>query len=182
MSDQGGPRDYHSRLRYQLAMARWLQRIKFELFVTLSFRQNVGLDRARASLRHWFACLDSHYLGKNWRRRSTDQRTAAVACPENIISNLHYHCLLKLPERSKSDVLAEQEWVLKRAWVRAAPGGTCHVQLIRDRGAARYATKQVIRPNYWQYFVLASEFHSAEADALQGQIADNLRVLGASDE
>jgi hypothetical protein len=88
----------------------------------------------------------------------------AVACPENIISNLHHHCLMRLPEAAQSDNIVTQRWILKRAWSGAAPAGTAHVQEIRDRGAARYATKQLIKPNYWRHFVLASEFHAAAAD------------------
>jgi hypothetical protein len=155
--------DYHFRAQYRRAMEEWLREVNFRLFVTLSFKQNVGLGRGRTTLGHWFGCVDSHYLGKGWHRRAAEERTVAVACPENIISNLHYHCLMRLPETAQSDSFVMQRLVLKRAWIGAAPGGTCHVREIDDGGASRYATKQQVRPDYWQHFVLASEFHTAAA-------------------
>ena len=157
---------YHSRSTYQSrgahrrAVQQWLAQIDFELFVTLAFPHNVGIGRARQTLRHWFACVDSYYLGKNWNRRPWDERTSAIAFPENIISNLHYHCLLRLPESAQGQTPLQQCRILARYWTKAVPRGTCEGRSIGDRRrAVRYATKQLVKPGYEDKFILASEFH-----------------------
>ena len=158
-TDSSPNNGYQFRSRYRYSMQRWLADIDFDLFVTLSFGQNVGLDRGRQVLRHWFACLDSHYLGKGWAQHPSDERTVAIALPENIISNLHYHSLMRLPGKAQLENYNSRISILKKFWRRIEPRGTCDVDLIRDAGAARYVTKQLVRPGYWQHYILASEFH-----------------------
>jgi hypothetical protein len=151
---------YQFRWDYRYAVQQWLAAMDVDLFVSLTFPQNVGLERGRHALRHWFACLDSHYLGKGWARRPSGERTVAIAFPENIMSNLHYHSLMRVPEKQRESV-ANRSSTLEKFWVRIVPRGTCQVRSIRDAGAARYVTKQMVRPGYWQHYILASEFHSA---------------------
>lgn len=154
--------DYESRRQYRAEFERMLGTLDVDLFVTLSFRQNTRFQQARPLLEQWFACLDNHYLGRNWSRRSPDERTVAVAVPENIGTNLHYHCLMRLPRWGRTQPIAECALELDRYWRRLAWGGTCDVALIYDlAGAARYVAKQLVRPGYDEHFVLASEFHRA---------------------
>lgn len=150
---------YQFRGEYSREAARWLTKMDLPLFVTLTFAQNLGLARSRKHLGHWFGCLDYHYLGKNWSRRPSDERTEAIAFPENIESNLHYHLLLRLPLEAQQESFALQRSTLLTHWVETSPGGTC-LTLIRNAGAARYVTKRLVQPGYWQHFVLAREFHS----------------------
>src|SRR3954466_2409088 len=117
---------YRPRGEYRLAIQRWLAATNLDLLVTLSFPQNIGLQGGRRHLGHWFACLDSHYLGRRWSLRATDQRTMAIAFPENIVSNLHYHCLMRLPDRAQGESMAQRSLVLDRLWIKVAPQGTCH--------------------------------------------------------
>jgi hypothetical protein len=151
---------YQFRREYRHAAQQWLAAMAVDLFVSLSVPQNIGLERGRQILRHWFACLDSHYLGKGWAHRRSDERTVAIVFPENIMSNLHYHCLMRLPSKAQSEGIANRSSTLEKFWLRAVLRGTCHVRSIRDAGAARYVTKQLVRPGYWQHYILASEFHS----------------------
>jgi len=157
---------YQFRREYRDAVQRWLEVLEVDLFVTLSFAQNIGLARARQVFRHWWACLDSHYLGKGWAKRSSNERTVAIAFPEDILSNLHYHSLMRLPEKAQYESLATRSSTLEKFWVRPVPGGTCRASLIRDAGAARYVTKQLVRPGYWQHYILASEFHGNDDDGI----------------
>jgi hypothetical protein len=161
MAMQDVPYDgYQFRREYRYSVQQWLAAQDFELFVSLSLPQNAGLQRGRVLLRHWFACVDSFYLGKGWAQRPFDERTVAIAFPENITSNLHYHCLLRLPTKTPRETLAQRSSQLQKLWVKAVPRGTCEVRSIHDAGAARYVTKQLVRPGYNQHFILASEFHS----------------------
>jgi len=105
---------YQFRRLYRYSAQRWLAALDFDLFVTLSFAQNIGLERGRQVLRHWFACLDSHYLGKGWARRPSDERTVAIAFPENIVSNLHYHSLMRLPEKVQRESIANRSSTLEK--------------------------------------------------------------------
>jgi hypothetical protein len=151
---------YQFRREYRHSAERWLAAMDVDLFVSLSFPQNIGLGRARQVLRYWFACLDSYYLGNGWAQLPSDERTVAIALPENIMSNLHYHCLMRLPSTAQRENIANRSSTLEKLWLRAVPRGTCQVRSIRDTGAARYVTKQLVRPGYWQHYILASEFHS----------------------
>jgi hypothetical protein len=151
---------YQFRRDYRYSAQQWLAAMDMDLFVSLSFAQNIGLERGRQILRHWFACLDSHYLGKGWAQRPSDERTVAIALPENITSNLHYHCLMRVPDTPRPENIANRSSTLEKFWIRVALRGTCRVQSIRDAGAARYVTKQLVRPGYWQHYILASEFHA----------------------
>jgi hypothetical protein len=155
---------YQFRRNYRNSTQQWLAAMDVDLFVSLSFRQNIGLERGRQFLRHWFACLDSHYLGKGWAHRPSDERTVAVVLPENITSNLHYHAVMRLPKKAQCESIANRSSTLEKFWARVVPRGTCRVRSIRDAGAARYVTKQLVRPGYWQHFIIASEFHSTQKD------------------
>jgi hypothetical protein len=142
------------------AFDHWLATLDVEFFVTLSFAQNTELGSARKLLRHWFARIDYHYLGRAWCRKSADQRIMAIVFPENIYTNLHYHCLVRLPERARHEAYDQTARVLQQHWRRTEPRGSCDVATIYDRpGAARYAAKQLVRPGYSDHYVLASEFH-----------------------
>lgn len=152
---------YQFRWYYRYSAQQWLPTLDVDLFVTLTFAQNVGLERSRQILRHWFACLDSHYLGTGWAQRPSDERTVAIVFPENILSNLHYHSLMRLPEKAQRESLANRRATLEKFWVRIVSRGTCRTKLIRDAGAAQYVTKQLVRPGYWEHYILASEFHAS---------------------
>lgn len=160
---------YTSRRLYRSEFEKMLALLDVDLFVTLSFSQNTRFQQARPFLRDWFARLDNHYLGRRWTRRNSDERTFAVAVPENISTNLHYHCLMRLPAWGRTQPIEECTVVLDRYWRRLAWGGTCDVQQITDlAGLAFYLAKQLVHPGYEQYYLFASEFHSRRSDNPSG--------------
>lgn len=151
---------YRSRREYRAEFEKMLETLDVDLFVTLSFSQNMRIQEARPLLRLWFARLDNHYLGRNWSQKGSDERTFAVAVPENIDTNLHYHCVMRLPGWGRTQPIAECAVELDRYWRRLAWGCTCDVQLIYDlAGASFYTAKQLVRPGYDEHYLLASEFH-----------------------
>ncbi len=152
---------YQSRREYRDAFEGFLKTLDVDLFATLSFSQNTRLQQARPLLGQWFARLDNHYLGRGWTRWSSDERTFAVAVSENIDTNLHYHCLMRLPAWGRTQAIDETAGALDRYWRRLAWGGTCGVVLIYDLPTlARYMSKQLVRPGYEQHYLFASEFHA----------------------
>ena len=152
--------EYKRRAELRREYEQWLATIDFDFHVTLSFPQNTRIATARPMLSHWFARIDNYYLGRAWSRRSSAERTDAIAFPENIHTNLHHHCLLRLPKIARGRACGDAARVLQRAWARIAPRGTCDVAPIDDiAGAARYVVKQVVRPGYLDHYIVASEFH-----------------------
>jgi hypothetical protein len=117
---------------------------------------NVGGKRSGTGS-HASTAIISEEVGA---RRPSDERTVAIVFPENIMSNLHYHSLMRLPDKAQRESIATRTSTLEKFWVRVVPRGTCQVRSIRDAGAARYVTKQLVRPGYWQHYILASEFHA----------------------
>jgi hypothetical protein len=164
---------YQDRREYRAAMEDWLATIDADLSVTLSFTQDARLGSARQLLRQWFARLDNHYLGRGWARRSSADRTFAIVIPENIHTNLHYHCLMRLPGWGRTQSIADCEATLDGFWQRLVRHGDCQVEPIYERaGIARYVVKQLVRPGYLDHYLLASEFHSdgTKAHGRSGEI------------
>jgi hypothetical protein len=160
---------YKDRRDYRTAMEKWLATVDADLFVTLSFAQDTRLGNSRQLLRQWFARIDNHYLGRNWARRNSDDRTFAILIPENLSTNLHYHCLMRLPNWGRTQNIEDRTATLAQFWNRIVPRGTCDVELVYDPpGVARYVAKQLVRPGYLEHFLLASEFHSGRSKHLPG--------------
>ena len=150
---------YQSRRELRRAYEEWLAQMDLDLFVTLSLSENIGVDHARRKLRLWLAFLDSHYLGRSWTQRASTERTRAFIFAESIEANLHYHALMKLPYRGQLQSLAKRSATLERFWCKIDWRGTCHVDWVRDAGAAEYVTKQLVRPGYLEQIILANDFH-----------------------
>jgi hypothetical protein len=161
MAEDFGDGGYQRRRELRRACQTWLGKTEADLFVTLSLAQNVGLNQARQALGRWLAFVDNHYIGRGWARRPSRDRTQAFIFPENISTNLHYHALMRLPARGQLQSLSARAATLERLWRKIERRGTCQVEWIQDSGAARYVTKQLVRPGYWEHFILASEFHAA---------------------
>lgn len=151
---------YQSRRQLRAALDQWLAQIDADFLITLAFAQDTELNSARKRLAHWFARIDNHFLGRAWSRTPSDERTFAIAFPENIRTNLHFHCLLRLPPCARDEPYARAARILQWHWHRTDPRGSCDVvQLYDQAGAARYAVKQQVRPGYWDHVILANEFH-----------------------
>lgn len=150
---------YRSRRQLRRAYQEWLAQMDVDLFVTLSLPENTGVGHARRKLRYWLACIDSHYLGARWARRPSAERTEAFIFAESIDANLHYHCLMRLPQRGQSQSLDDRAAILQRFWQKIERDGTCQVDWIRDSGAAKYVTKQLVRPGYLDQIIFANDFH-----------------------
>jgi hypothetical protein len=150
---------YEARNRLRRAYEEWLAQTDMDLFATLSLAENTGLQQGRQKIGRWLAYIDNHYIGRGWSKRPSSERTEAFIFPESIDTNLHYHCLMRLPPRAQAESLAVRAAVLERLWRKIEWRGTCEVDWVRDADAARYVTKQLVRPGYLDQIIIASEFH-----------------------
>jgi hypothetical protein len=172
--DDGG---YQHRRELRRAYQKWIAQKDLDLFVTLSLARNIGVNHGRQKIRHLLACIDSHYLGAQWARRACAERTEAYIFPESIEAQLHYHCLMRLPERGQLEHFDDRAAALERLWKRVENRGTCEVGWIYDLpGAARYVTKQLVRPGYLDQIILASDFHPESCLASTVAATRNLRA------
>src|SRR5438105_2160259 len=108
---------YASRREMRAAFDNWLPDLDADFFVTLAFPQNTRFDRARLRLKNWFARIDTHYLGRAWSRTPSNARTVAIAFPENIRSNLHFHSLLSLPPCARHEPYASVAETFQQHWL-----------------------------------------------------------------
>jgi hypothetical protein len=69
-------------LTIRRAYCEWLSELHLEgyWFVTLNFNRNVGLNFAHCQLRTWAGRVDRTYLGHNWSKKPTSERTLAARC------------------------------------------------------------------------------------------------------
>ena len=101
--------------------------------------------------------LDRSLLGAKYLKRSSE-RTFIIAFPEHILSNFHFHCLVKYNCRWRPPRRALQD-IVQLKWKELVPSGTIHLQNAFDPGgAARYSTKEVSYGERLNDIVLSSQF------------------------
>jgi predicted DNA-binding WGR domain protein len=120
-----GKFDYQKRRELRREYERWLASIDTDYLVTLSFSQSTRIASARQMLRHWFVRIDNYYIGRTWSRVGSAERTFGISFPENMQTSLHYHCLIRLPTRARTEPYEATAATLQRAWYRVAPRGSC---------------------------------------------------------
>ena len=152
-----------SRAILRVAMIKWASSAQFSHAITLNINQrDASLLRAKRLLSDLFLDLDRFVIG---RRRVLNvpsrQRFNAIAFPEHVETNLHFHLAADLrPDYLKG--LSEQIVCakIKGIWTEVTQGsGTALITPARDWGWARYMTKEMYRPEH-EYF-LAADFHPA---------------------
>jgi hypothetical protein len=79
---------YQKRRELRRAYRKWFAQQNLDLFVTLSLAKNIGVEHARRKVRHWLACIDSHYLRTEWSQRPFSERTEAYIFPEVSMPSL----------------------------------------------------------------------------------------------
>jgi hypothetical protein len=149
-------------LRTQIsgAYAEWLATQDFEWCVTLNYNRPTTQQKVRKGFRHWLACIDNAYLGRNWSRCG-DDRAFAVAVVEHPHSNIHLHMLLRMPKPARSLGRPYQMDSIEKHWFKIEPAGQCVSELIYDiAGAARYMCKELPFPGHLEdCIIISTEFH-----------------------
>jgi hypothetical protein len=163
MSRQFIPSEGHfERQTLAAAFSEWLCVLDVDQFVTLTFNREWTLNPVRHQYRNLLASLDRQFLGRRWCRRSSYERTFAIAVAENRSSNLHLHALMRLPEAGRRLSQPWQAHTIRAHWSKLQPAGSCDVQAIYDlAGVSRYVSKQLSRPGYFDDgMIISSEFHN----------------------
>jgi hypothetical protein len=150
---------YNKRLRQEIS--NWLPTIEADLFITLNFNRPKSLQGARNQLKGWLARVDRSFLGHNWNKKPSPERTSGVAIIENPRKNLHAHVLLKFPPKAAALSRSERLNPLYDAWKKLEPQAQFWSEPIWDqRELAKYNCKQLIRRGHLEKcLILFNEFH-----------------------
>lgn len=84
-----------------------------DYFVTAVFNRNVSLFEAGRSLEHWYNCLSAKVYTKKWYKLPASERFQYIAVPEHMLSNIHWHMVVKLCDRLKGwkfEIIAGELW------------------------------------------------------------------------
>ena len=163
MSRQFIPSEGHfERQTLAAAFSEWLCSHDVDQFVTLTFNREWTLTPVRHQYRNLLAHLDRQFLGRRWCRRTSNERTFAIAIAENRLSNIHLHALMRLPEAGRRLSQPWQAHTIRTHWSKLQSAGSCDVQAIYDlAGVSRYVSKQLSRPGYFDDgMIISSEFHN----------------------
>jgi len=147
------------------ALPNWLKGLSFTHFVTLAFNQKMSakpkyiLEYSRDKLRHYHAKLECRMYGKHWHLKPQSKRLFYVAFPEKILSNMHYHLLMKISplHEEKFNQYAGDIWrkVVKSGTFDSKPFETA----INADGYLSYVSKDQYLPLNFNNTIISSEFH-----------------------
>lgn len=142
---------------------RWMGQKKFDLFITLNYNNDATYGRLRSTLKGLLARLDRLFLGRDWCHFPTAQRTKAVAVVEHLDTNPHLHVLMTLPTSGRKLPVSEIRRLVEDIWRILVHAGSVNVKSIEEvTGLVRYFAKEFRRPGYFEKFIIASEFHTAD--------------------
>lgn len=146
------------------ALPPWLNTLAFTHFVTLAFNQkgfyhpNHKLEFARDKLKHFHAKLDDCLLGSRWHKKPPEERTFFMAFPEKIVTNMHYHLLMRVNDQHERKFNQYAEDI----WTSVVPSGTYDCKPLRyapnSEGYASYITKEQFKNMNFNSFIISNEF------------------------
>jgi hypothetical protein len=148
-----------SPLEYQRSMQRWLSAMGWNYFVTFNFNTHTTLESGRTTMKRFHAKLDRTLYGRNFNTLTVHERTAFIAFPEHVDSNLHYHAMLhtRNPDFSSTAL---------KSWSSIIPSGTLHIVNLKESGTtdhiniSRYITKELLKTGRNESFIISGEFSS----------------------
>jgi hypothetical protein len=167
------PDSFQRRVVRQRELFHWLSQKDWEFFVTVQFGVTLVEYQVLAALKRMDLLLDQYWLGREWFRKPSAERTDFVAVPENgpKSGNTHVHLLLNPPlnatrpadwrkEREPETLttvftdLGRRKGVCPRGDVRFKRIGRGEHNLLVS---ASYLAKGFVARD--AYLVLAQEFH-----------------------
>jgi hypothetical protein len=165
---------YQGRLRQQREFALWLVDREFDWMLTINTNsRDFAHQEGRTALRKLGALIDRCLLGVRWWRLPSAYRTFFVAVPETAGDELHYHILLRLPQKAR--LHPNRVWKLRRDLTaklrrkRIFPSGDAQVTMVNEGDApdvlwsqfeiACYVAKDIWRSDNMDHYVLSTEFH-----------------------
>lgn len=128
------------------------------IFITLVFNREIAPLGARKTLKHFYSNIERRCLGKHFYRAPPEERLIAVAFPEHLSSNFHYHVVAHLPRRQ----LATFQVYAKCTWKALCEGGSivlATVQAEKDRSSiTSYCCKEAFKAQNYENFIISTEF------------------------
>jgi len=152
---------WNQRTQISDAYPVWLAKQDFDWWVTLNYNWPATREQVRKGIRHWLACIDCEYLGRNWSHCG-DDRTFAFAVVEHPRSNIHLHMLLRMPTPARSLGRPYQMDSMEKHWRKIEPVGRCVSEFIYNiAGAARYMCKELPFPGHLEdCIIISTEFQN----------------------
>ena len=143
------------------ACISWLSKLDSDLSIVLNFNRPISLAGARNQLKGWLARVDRSFLGHEWHRKPSPERTSGVAIIENPRKNLHAHLLLKFPPKAAALSRSQRLDRLYDPWKQLEPQAQFYSEPIWDlHGLANYDCKQLIRKGHLENcLILFNECH-----------------------
>ncbi len=151
--------------------------LEFDFAVTIQFGEPLNERQIKEAVKRSGAMFDSHWLGRSWAKRASQERTFFVAVVERgkKKGNAHVHMLLRRPSvaynvspswREKAQPRALSYILTERARrMGICPHGDVKIQRISDQaGAASYALKDLSGRNSVDP-ILSSEFHAGKRNS-----------------
>lgn len=141
-------------------MVKWITNYEWHQMWTLNFNRRVRITTAQEKLGEFFQRIDRQRLGPKYRKKR-DQRIVAMAIPEHVYSNVHYHCLVEVADAVTISDMGE---VVQACWRPAVVSGTSDVKGIYDlEGLARYLVKEMRRPDDFGRIIWSEDFWPPDA-------------------
>lgn len=135
------------------------QEIKWHL--TANFNRETTHVQGKKILKHWAARVDHDLHGRNFHKKSIDERMFFIAFPEigGESGHLHYHILAKTPVSSEGRL----ERVAVVEWKRLVKTGDLLAEQLEESdieigSAISYGLKDMWRNNGLEEIVLSTEF------------------------
>jgi hypothetical protein len=152
---------YYHNDQLREAFVDWLPELDPDLSLVLNFNRPISILGARNKFKNWLARVDRLFLGHEWHKNPSRERTSGVAIIENPRKNLHAHVLLKFPPRAAALSRSERLDRLYDPWKKLEPQAQFYSEPIWDvHGAAKYNCKQLIRRGHLENcLILFNEFH-----------------------
>lgn len=122
----------------------WLEARQPNAFLTFNFGYPVRQLEGERQIKHFFNSLQSEAYGRNWARRTADDRIEAVGAWEHVErwSNPHCHVSANVPELLMRNL--ERRGV--GLWLQVSPRGQLDVSRTRRADkVVQYSTKDMHR-------------------------------------
>jgi len=130
------------------SLKAWVPLKAWTHYVTLNFNWRTGRvsdPHAQTSFYNFMDRLDRELYGQNRETLGVD----AMAFPEHLWSNRHYHVLMRIESAKMEDERRARERIAS-LWGGVVRGGTVNVQMVVDRGAADYCMKDLWKPGHYE--------------------------------
>lgn len=133
------------------------QRYGPNFYITLATNQAWGAERMAIMLSKFAEAMDQSGLGRKWFKKPIVLRADGVCFVEKPGTNLHAHCLLRIPYALPN---------VAEIWEHICPSGSVDIQEITTEGFGAYCAKELeLRRFQHNQIVLLSDFMSATSQA-----------------